>query len=54
MYNNVAAAIQSIRDDPGGTLYYDHYNLFPGASGSYDLKPETTFKTSVTALRFLV
>ncbi|MDO7904975.1 hypothetical protein Q5741_00940 [Paenibacillus sp. JX-17] len=53
VYNNVAPAIQSISDDPGGTLLYAHYNLASKGSGRYNLVSETITKSGITALRFL-
>ena len=53
VYTNVASAIKSINEDPGGTLLYVHYNLLAQGGGRYDLVEENPIKTDITALRFL-
>lgn len=53
VYNNVASAIKSINDDPGGTLLYVHFNLVSRGGGRYDLVQENAIKSGITALRFL-
>lgn len=53
VFKTMATAIQSIKDDPGGTLLYFHYNLVSRGGGIYDLVQEKAIKSGITALRFL-
>lgn len=53
VYTNVDKAIAAIKNSPGGTLTYLHWNLKPLGSGRYKLVQETAAKTNVTNLRLL-